>query len=313
MSKLKAITTEAKKLYKTGKFAKWTDAIKAASQSISGYQKTIRKGQKTFVKYSNAAKKKKAVTGYEKTIRKGADTYVQYSVLPKKKAAKKAVKKAAPKKLQQGALFGTGSHKDSRSHNVNIRVLSGFFDTSIIKELDDLKKQYYKLAKKYHPDAGGTTAQFQDLQKEYDKLFNAILKGSNLNADQQKNETELDEAIRAFIDAIIHLEGITVEVIGKWLWVGSGIGIEFESPTYYALKKAGLEYIRKAGRPYMVYKGSESRGRGKMSMDEIRAKYGSQKFEPGKGRRLTGIKKLNKTKIVASLKKVLKALDKRPI
>lgn len=31
---LKQITTRAKKLYKTGKFAKWTDAIKAASKQI---------------------------------------------------------------------------------------------------------------------------------------------------------------------------------------------------------------------------------------------------------------------------------------
>lgn len=64
---------------------------------------------------------KKAVSGYEKTVSKGTKTTVHYTVKPKKKAAKKA----APKKLQQGALFGTGSHKDTRSHNVNIRVVSG--------------------------------------------------------------------------------------------------------------------------------------------------------------------------------------------
>lgn len=56
-SKLKQITTEAKKLYKTGKYKKWTDAIKAASKKISG--------------------------------------------------------------------TGTDKHTDSKSHNVNIRVVSG--------------------------------------------------------------------------------------------------------------------------------------------------------------------------------------------
>lgn len=35
-NKLKAITTAAKKLYKSGKYSKWTDAIKAASKSIAG-------------------------------------------------------------------------------------------------------------------------------------------------------------------------------------------------------------------------------------------------------------------------------------
>lgn len=33
---LKQITTRAKQLYKTGKFKKWTDAIKAASKEIAG-------------------------------------------------------------------------------------------------------------------------------------------------------------------------------------------------------------------------------------------------------------------------------------
>lgn len=35
-NKLKKITTVAKQLYKSGKFAKWTDAIRAASKQISG-------------------------------------------------------------------------------------------------------------------------------------------------------------------------------------------------------------------------------------------------------------------------------------
>jgi len=43
---------------------------------------------------------------------------------PKKKAAKKAAKKkAAPKK--KAAVRNYGSHKDTKSHNVNIRVVSG--------------------------------------------------------------------------------------------------------------------------------------------------------------------------------------------
>lgn len=38
-NKLKQITTKAKQLYKTGKFAKWTDAIKAASKSTTTTKK----------------------------------------------------------------------------------------------------------------------------------------------------------------------------------------------------------------------------------------------------------------------------------
>ena len=70
LSPLKAITAAAKKLYATGRYAKWTDAVKAASKNIKP-----------------AAKK---------TVAKKA--------APKKKAA---VKKAVPKKAVQQKLFGT--------------------------------------------------------------------------------------------------------------------------------------------------------------------------------------------------------------
>ena len=88
-NRLKQITTKAKALYKTGKYAKWTDAIKAASKQTATVGATKKK----------AAKKKAA---------------------SKKKAA---VKKAAPKK--KAAARNYGSHKDTASHNVRISVVSG--------------------------------------------------------------------------------------------------------------------------------------------------------------------------------------------
>lgn len=66
-NKLKAITTKAKALYKSGKFKKWTDAIKAASKSIGATAKPVKKA------------KKKKVSGYEGTIRTGKKTNVLYS------------------------------------------------------------------------------------------------------------------------------------------------------------------------------------------------------------------------------------------
>jgi len=84
-NRLKQITTKAKALYKSGKYAKWTDAIKAASKQTA----TV-----------GATKKKSA---------------------PKKKAA---VKKAAPKK-KATTKRDYGSHKDTNSHNVKISVVSG--------------------------------------------------------------------------------------------------------------------------------------------------------------------------------------------
>jgi hypothetical protein len=247
---------------------------------------------------------KKTVSGYVKTLRSGNKTDVLYTRQIKSKKEK-------PK---QGLLFGT--HKDTKSHNVNIRVVSGlneeFFDVSVINDIDELRKQYYRLAKKYHPDAGGTDEQMKRLNAEHERLHKKLLAGSKLTDEQKQNEINLDEAIKAIIDAIIQIEGIEIEVIGKWLWVGS-ITFQFKTPTYDALKKSGLTYIKKAGRPYMVYKGTETKSRGTMTKADIEKKYGKTTVQPQKRGRITGTEKINKTKLIAAIKKAQKALDKRPV
>jgi hypothetical protein len=245
------------------------------------------------------------------------------------------------------------THKDTKSHNVNIRVVSGWkkgstafiekdeektkskknyrvsragknnlfekpgtfrkfnllaglFDTTIIKDIDALKKEYFKLAKKYHPDAGGTDKQFQDLQNEYEKLFKSLLSGSTLSADDKKTETEIDVAIRKIIDEIIILPNINIELIGKWLWVGGNT-----YPVHKELKKAGLVFIKKEGVPFWVYKGVQSSSRGGTSLDEIKKKYGSQTIPSTYKKAISGTYKINKVKLVANLKKIVKALNKR--
>jgi hypothetical protein len=229
------------------------------------------------------------------------------------KPATKAVKKVAGVAKKKTAVT---KHTDKGSHNVRIKVVSGlgeFFDTSVIKDIDALKKQYFKLAKKYHPDAGGTTAQFQQLQAEYEKLLNAILKGSNFTTEQKDNEIELDKAMRGIVDAIINLEGIIIELIGKWLWISGNT-----YPVRAVLKSAGLIYIKKDGKPYWVYKGVESSSRGGTTMEEIKAKYGSKKIEVSPKKVITGItvgriSAAQKVKLKTQLKRAIKALNKRPI
>jgi hypothetical protein len=65
-SKLKAITTKAKALYKSGKYSKWTDAIKAASKSIGATKKKAAPKKKAAVKKKTAPKKKAAVKSVHK-------------------------------------------------------------------------------------------------------------------------------------------------------------------------------------------------------------------------------------------------------
>ena len=117
MTTLQMIIKKAQALRKASpkKFAKWTDYVKAASATIK-------------------PKKKATVSGVKKKA-------------VKKAAPKKAVKKLTPKKA-------TSIHKDSKSHNVRINVVSGtnrISEDSInrIKQLKKAVENFEGLNEKY--------------------------------------------------------------------------------------------------------------------------------------------------------------------
>jgi len=283
-------------------------------KKIAGYVKTVRKAGLTDVIYTKAIKAKKSPNPIQKTLfgvkkKKEVHELSAYDVLKYQgEIGEKKFRALTPSQRVKGAK---NSLIDKyRKNRIDIKVIGAIFDTQIILDLDSLKKQYFKLAKKYHPDAGGTTVQFQQLQAEYEQLLQKVLKGSNLNTEQKENEIVIDKAIRDIIDAIINIDGLDIEVVGKWLWVGGET-----YPVRTTLKQSGLEFIKKAGVPYWVYKGSESKGRGKMSIEEIRAKYGSQKMEAPKNRKISGftITATQRAKLKRALIKLTKGLDKRPV
>lgn len=305
MSTLTKITTKAKSLYKTGKYKKWTDAIKAASKTLGSTKKPVKKTDKKSVTKKHTDTKShnvniRVVSGDKKRIsgwRKGSTLLREVG---EKKIDK--FKNVRVVRNPKGGLLKPGTFN-------NFHKLSGLFDTSVIKDIDTLKKQYFQLAKKYHPDAGGTTFQFQNLQAEYEKLFKSLVNGSSLSTDEKDNEIVIDKAIRDIIDQIITLEGINIEVVGKWLWVSGNT-----YPVHKILKSVGLQFIKKANVPYWVYKGVESSGRGKMSIEEIKTKYGVHKFDPKEGgKRLSGNSVFSKIKLKNALIKLTKGLNKRRV
>ena len=53
------------------------------------------------------------------------------------------------------------------------------------RTLDELKKEYRRLAMKHHPDHGGDTATMQAINNEYHDRFEVLKKQHNAAADQQ--------------------------------------------------------------------------------------------------------------------------------
>ncbi len=137
--------------------------------------------------------------------------------------------------------------------------------------LDQVRTMYKKLAKQYHPDLGGDTLTMQEINKEYAFASSAVIKGANLSEEETEHQILSSEAYRIALEAIVHLEGITIELVGWWIWVTGNtrsVKASLKAAGYYFASKKVAWYFRTAD--YKVSRG------GKKTLDEIRAKYGSE-------------------------------------
>ena len=144
------------------------------------------------------------------------------------------------------------------------------------RTLDEVKALYKKLAKQYHPDLGGDTETMQAVNREYAFACAKVISGSGLSEEETEEEIRFSEEYRTAIEKIVHLEGITIELVGHWIWV-TGMTRQHkeilkEACYFFASKK--LAWYFRTGE-YKVKKG------GNKSLEEIRAKYGSEVISRG--------------------------------
>lgn len=142
------------------------------------------------------------------------------------------------------------------------------------KTLDELKAEYRRLVKKYHPDMGGDTATMQRINNEHDAKFEELKAAHNKTADEYHQTTETPEEFRDIIEKLIKLDGLEVELCGSWLWIGGNTKEHKE-----ALKAAGCRWSNNKKLWYWHHAEEGSRWhKGNRTMGEIRTKYGSQVF-----------------------------------
>ena len=137
----------------------------------------------------------------------------------------------------------------------------------IIKEfsevtgINEAKKVYKTLAKKLHPDVGGSEEEF--------KLLNAIYNDFIENKIYFSNDFKIDLDLEKIISQILHFENITIELVGSWIWL-SGDTKEIKDK----LKELGFKW---ASKKRMWYFGEmKSKNPTPKSMEEIKSKYGSE-------------------------------------
>ena len=141
-----------------------------------------------------------------------------------------------------------------------------------VSSVEELRKQYRELLKKYHPDNdGGSVEITQEINAEYDRLF-ADLSKENKSDDKSSacdNEAE-NEAFKSIINDIIHINA-DIEIIGSWVWVHGGY--EYRE----LLKSIGFKFAPKKKCWCWHFGDYRRRSKREISLEEIRQKYGSQK------------------------------------
>lgn len=113
-----------------------------------------------------------------------------------------------------------------------------------VKTLQELKKEYFRLAKILHPDHGGNLEEMKALNNEFDYL-RKILPNEKHDAEDKKWHPESSNSMESYaivLNELLRYPKITIEIIGSWLWV-SGTGT-FKIKDDILYKKFHFEYSK---------------------------------------------------------------------
>lgn len=150
--------------------------------------------------------------------------------------------------------------------------MTHFFDDC--STLEELKKSYHAAAMKHHPDRGGDENTMKAINAEYAARFQAIKQSNNTQTTTAHATSESAGDFMWIIDHLLRLDGLEIELCGRWLWIGGNTRAHKEQ-----LKACGCRWSRRKGLwSWHFEEDGDGRHRGTKTMSQIRSKYGSTRF-----------------------------------
>ena len=164
-----------------------------------------------------------------------------------------------------------------------------------VKTQKEAKSLYHKLCRQYHPDISGkdTTAQMQEINAEFEAIFDRLPTGSNTKENSNSTNTEQRQTggnnttrqtaqrFMKIINQLIHFEGITIEIVGSWIWLSGNTGHYLRK-----IQQMGFQFSSKH-KTYYLSDGESGRRGSKFSFQQICDRYGVEKMEAEKTAKLT--------------------------
>ncbi len=146
------------------------------------------------------------------------------------------------------------------------------------KTIEDVKRVYKTLAVKYHPDFNhdtDTTDTMQEINNEYETAFNIFksihaAQNGDTDANKATETTETPDMFKDIINSLIHCDGVQIDIVGSWVWLTGNTFVHKD-----VIKPLGFKWASKKKAWYWhsdEYKSTHS----KMTLDEIKTKYGCQ-------------------------------------
>ena len=152
---------------------------------------------------------------------------------------------------------------------------------------EELKSEYRRLAKTHHPDNGGNPEVFKEVQKCFSMVWET-LKDKHKNKDGEDYTSTSDESAKEFmalIDQLTRLQGVETEICGSWIWCSGNT-----KPYKDFFKSLLFRWSRSKQAWYYHSKPYYKKGSRELSLDEIRAMYGSTSYESKKEALFLGTK-----------------------
>lgn len=150
--------------------------------------------------------------------------------------------------------------------------------------IEELKETYRKLCFKYHPDVSkeeNAVEIMKQINTKYDEMFkqlkNVFRNSKGEIYEDKKPVSETPEEFRNIMSILVNMKGITVELIGRWIWITG-------NTMSYKEELAKLKFRWCKNKKAWSWHRPEdyTHSRGKTTLNEIRTKYGSIKVEKDK-------------------------------
>jgi hypothetical protein len=145
---------------------------------------------------------------------------------------------------------------------------SSFFHQCL--SLQQVKLRYKELAMQHHPDRGGN----EDIMKTLSFEYNQVVYSPNFNFSGQ-NEEQKNSFLKfpEIINKIVHLD-VIIEIIGSWIWLSGNT-----RPHRELLRETGFYFAQNKKMWYYRSHSQSSTNRNPLTIDKIRALYGTDNVE----------------------------------